>query len=166
MHCVSTEFRKDKDGKWEAVDKLIQPQGNRCMVLLDPPKTHSEAGIELVEGYQDVTWEGKVVASGPQSAYCVGDRVVVGQHAGIQERYPGRKALYVVATDDEIIHRVSVVVRAPNEHELAKLTEEADAKERLAKARADLVAKMSAETESLVQTLSNEFTPQGSAARS
>ena len=155
MHCVSREFRK-RDGKWEAVDKLIQPQGERCLVLMDPPKTHSAGGLELPEEYQEVTWEGEVKASGPQSNYMVGDRVVVGKHAGIQEMYAGGKNIYVVATNDEVIHKVSTVVRDLTADELAKMTAEDDAKAALAKARSDLVSRMNRETQDVVEALSQD----------
>lgn len=152
MHCVKTEFVK-VDGKWKATDKLVQPQGERCMVLMDKPKTHSAGGLELPEEFQEVTWEGVVVACGPKSNYPLGTRVVVGKHSGIQELHYSTKSLYVIATNDEIIHVVTEVTRDPTAAEMDKLTAEDTAKASIAAARASLVAQMNAETQQVVDAL-------------
>lgn len=150
MHCIKTEFKKTADG-WLAVDTLVQPQGDRCMVLMDPPKTHTDGGLEIPDEHQEVCWEGVVVAAGNDCKYGINARVVVGKHAGIQEYHPGTKRFYVIATSDEVIHVVERVTRAVTAEEKASLTSEADATARLAAARKELLAGLNKDTQDAIR---------------
>lgn len=150
MHCIKTEFKKNAEG-WFAVDTLVQPQGDRCMVLMDQPKTHTDGGLEIPDEHQEICWEGVVVASGNDCKYGVNTRVVVGKHAGIQEYHPGTKRFYVIATSDEIIHVVERVTRGLTDEELAKVNAERDASARLAAARKELLAGLSKDTQDAIR---------------
>lgn len=145
MHKMKTEF-KQVDGEWQAVDVCVQPQADRCLVLMDRPKAETASGLVIPDAHQNVTWEGVVVASGPQSNYQTGQRVVIGQHAGIREYQHDTKDVYVVANNDEVIHVVAHVTRKPTEAELAGLRSEDDARAAIEANRRRIIAEREAAT--------------------
>lgn len=82
--------------------RQLKPNGKRVLIRQAASKTMTESGLHIPEKAQEQMFEGKVLATGPETVtYTEGATVLFSKYAGTVVELNGEKLLLV--TEEEIL---------------------------------------------------------------
>lgn len=105
-----------------AEKKSLRMLHDRVLVLPDPAKEKTEAGLDLPTQAQERPITGTVISAGPGKdgvplEVKMGDRVVYGKHAGTPVKVPGDELEYVMMRETEILAVEEQIIVVPSQEE-------------------------------------------------